>query len=59
MAKKTNKLEDLVREIEDLIAKLAPFRAPKIEGLPNRAEQSISEAKGRIAEHGGPAQAPP
>jgi ElaB/YqjD/DUF883 family membrane-anchored ribosome-binding protein len=59
MAKKTNKLEDLVREIEDLIAKLAPLRAPKIEGLPNRAEQSISEAKGRIAEHGGPAQAPP
>jgi hypothetical protein len=54
-----NKLEDLVQEIEDLIAELAPLQAPKIEGLPHLAEANSSEAKGRIAEHSGPAQAPP
>jgi ElaB/YqjD/DUF883 family membrane-anchored ribosome-binding protein len=53
MAKKTNELEDLVQQIEDLIAELAHLQAPQIEGLPNRPEQSISEAKGRIAEQGG------
>jgi hypothetical protein len=52
MAKKTIELEDLVQQIEDLIAELAHLQDPKIEGLPNRAEQ-ISEAKGRIAEQSG------
>ena len=59
MAKKINKLEDLVQEIEDLIAELAPLQAPKIEGLPHRAESNSSEAKGRIAEQSSQAQAPP
>lgn len=59
MAKKINKLEDLVREIEDLIAELAPLQAAKIEGLPHRTESNGSEPEGRIPEHSGPAQAPP
>jgi hypothetical protein len=54
MAKKTNELEDLVQEIEDLIAELARLEVPQIEGLTNRA----SEAKGRIAEQSGPPPAP-
>jgi ElaB/YqjD/DUF883 family membrane-anchored ribosome-binding protein len=53
MAKKTNELEDLVQQIEDLIAELAHLQAAQIEGLPNRAEQNISEANGRIAEQSG------
>jgi hypothetical protein len=52
MAKKTNELEDLVQQIEDLIAELAHLQDPQIEELPNRAEP-ISEAKGRIAEQSG------
>ena len=58
MAKKTNGLEDLVQEIEDLIAELAHLQEPRIEGLPNQTEQSMGEAKGRIAEQSGPPQAP-
>jgi hypothetical protein len=58
MAKKTNGLEDLVQEIEDLIAELAHLQAPRIEGLPTPTEQSIGEAAGRMAEHGGAPQAP-
>jgi ElaB/YqjD/DUF883 family membrane-anchored ribosome-binding protein len=58
MAKKTNELEELVQQIEDLIAELAHLQDPKIEGLPNRAEPNISETKSRIAEQGAPPQAP-
>ena len=58
MSKKIKKVEDLVQEIEDLIAELAPLQAPKIEGLP-LTEPNIGEAKGRITEQSGPAQAPP
>ena len=58
MAKKTNGLEDLVQEIEDLIAELAHLQEPRIEGLPNRTEHSLGEAKGRIVEQSGPPQAP-
>ena len=59
MSKKIKKIEDLVQEIEDLIAELAPLQAPKIEELPHPVEPNISQAKGRIAEQSGPAQAPP
>jgi len=52
MAKKANELEDLVRQIEDLIAELAHLHDP--EGLPKRMEQNVSEAKSRIAEQSGP-----
>jgi hypothetical protein len=55
MEKKTNELEDLVQQIEDLIAELAHLQDPKIEGLPNRPEPNT---KSRIAEQGGPPQAP-
>jgi ElaB/YqjD/DUF883 family membrane-anchored ribosome-binding protein len=58
MAKKTNGLEDLVQEIEDLIAELAHLQDPRIQGLPSQTEQSIGEAKGRIAEQSAPPQAP-
>jgi ElaB/YqjD/DUF883 family membrane-anchored ribosome-binding protein len=58
MAKKANDLQDLVQEIEDLIAELARLENPQIEGLANRAEQSIGEATGRIAEQSGPPRAP-
>jgi hypothetical protein len=58
MAKKTNGLEDLVQEIEALIAELAHLQSPRIEGLPNQTEQSIGEVKGRIAEQSGPPQSP-
>jgi hypothetical protein len=59
MAKKINMLEDLVREIEDLIADLAPLQAAKIEGLPHRPESKGSEPEGRIPGPSSPAQAPP
>jgi hypothetical protein len=58
MAKKTNELEDLVQQIEDLIAELAHLQGPQIQALSNLAEQNIN-VKGRIAEQSGPAQAPP
>ena len=58
MAKKANDLQDLVQEIEDLIAELARLENPQIDGLASRAEQSIGESKGRIAEQSGPPQAP-
>jgi len=58
MAKRTQGLEDLVQEIEDLIAELAPLQAAQIEGLAHRTEQKINEAPGRTAEQTGPAQAP-
>jgi hypothetical protein len=58
MARKTNELQDLVQEIEALIADLADLQGPPIEGLPNRAaEQNISGSKGGIAEQSGPPQA--
>jgi hypothetical protein len=57
MAKKTNGLEDLVQEIEDLIAELAHLQDPRIEGLPNQTEPSMGEAA-RIAEQSGPPPAP-
>jgi ElaB/YqjD/DUF883 family membrane-anchored ribosome-binding protein len=56
MAKKTNELQDLVQEIEALIADLADLQDQQIEGLPNRAEQNISGAKGGIAEQSRPPQ---
>jgi hypothetical protein len=59
MPKKTNELEDLVQQIEDLIAELAHLQGPQIQALSNGAEQNINEVKGRIAEQSGPAQAPP
>jgi ElaB/YqjD/DUF883 family membrane-anchored ribosome-binding protein len=59
MAKKTNELEDLVQQIEDLIAELAHLQGPQIQALSNLAEQNINGVKGRIAEQSGPAQAPP
>jgi ElaB/YqjD/DUF883 family membrane-anchored ribosome-binding protein len=59
MAKKTNELEDLVQQIEDLIAELAHLQGPQIQALSNGAEQNINEVKGRIAEQSGPVQAPP
>jgi ElaB/YqjD/DUF883 family membrane-anchored ribosome-binding protein len=59
MAKKTNELEDLVQQIEDLIAELAHLQGPQIQALSNLAEQNINEIQGRIAEQSGPAQAPP
>jgi hypothetical protein len=52
MAKKANELEDLVQQIEDLIAELAHLHVP--EGLPQRMEQNVSETKSRIAEQSGP-----
>jgi ABC-type transporter Mla subunit MlaD len=59
MAKKTNELEDLVQQIEDLIAELAHLQDPQIQALSDGAERNINEVKGRIAEQSGPAQAPP
>ena len=56
MAKKANELQDLVQQIEDLIADLAHLQDPQIEELPNRAEQNVGEAKGRVTERSGPAQ---
>jgi hypothetical protein len=57
MAKKTNELQDLVQEIEALIADLADLQGQRIEGLPNRAaEQNIGGSKGGIAEQSGPPQ---
>ena len=54
MAKKTHGLEDLVQEIEALIAELAHLQEPRIEGLPNQTEHSSGEAKGRTAEQSSP-----
>ncbi len=56
MAKRANELQDLVQQIEDLIADLAHLQDPQIEELPNRAEQNVGEAKGRVTERSGPAQ---
>jgi hypothetical protein len=54
MARKTKELEDLVQEIEDLIAELAHLEHP-LSGEPlNRAEQNLSEGKGRITQGSGP-----
>jgi ElaB/YqjD/DUF883 family membrane-anchored ribosome-binding protein len=58
MAKKGNELQDLVQQIEDLIAELAHLQAPQTQGLPNRAEQNVNESKGRVAEQSAPPQAP-
>lgn len=57
MAKKTNELQDLVQQIEDLIADLAHLQDPQIKELPNGAEQKLGEAKGRIVQESGPPQA--
>jgi ElaB/YqjD/DUF883 family membrane-anchored ribosome-binding protein len=57
MAKKTNELQDLVQQIEDLIADLAHLQDPQIKELPNVAEQKLGEAKGRIVQESGPPQA--
>jgi len=48
MAKKTTELQDLVQEIEDLIAELAYLQDPQIKELPSRADQNLGEAQGRI-----------
>jgi hypothetical protein len=47
MAKTTNELQDFVQHIENLI-ELAHPRDPQIKEPPNGAEQTLSEAKGRI-----------
>jgi hypothetical protein len=39
MAKKTNELQDLVQQIEDLIADLAHLQDPQIKVPPNGVEQ--------------------
>ena len=57
MAKKTNELQDLVQQIEDLIADLAHLQDPQSKELPNVAEQNLGEAKGRIVQESGPPQA--
>ena len=57
MAKKTNDLQDLVQQIEDLIADLAHLQDPQIDELPTGAEQKLGEAKGRIVQESGPPQA--
>jgi ElaB/YqjD/DUF883 family membrane-anchored ribosome-binding protein len=57
MAKKTNELQDLVQQIEDLIADLAHLQDPQIKELPNGVEQKLGEAKGRIVQESGPPQA--
>jgi hypothetical protein len=56
MAKKTNELQDLVQQIEDLIADLAHLQDPQSKVPPN-GEQKLGEAKGRIAQESGPPQA--
>jgi len=58
MGKKTNELQDLVQQIEDLIADLAHLQDPQIKEQPSGAEQNLSEAKGRITQgSSGPPQA--
>jgi ElaB/YqjD/DUF883 family membrane-anchored ribosome-binding protein len=57
MAKKTNELQDLVQQIEDLIADLAHLQDSQMKGLTHGAEQKLGEAKGRIVQESGPPQA--
>jgi ElaB/YqjD/DUF883 family membrane-anchored ribosome-binding protein len=57
MARKANELQDLVQEIEDLIADLAHLQDPQNPELPNRADQNLGEAQGRITQGSGPPQA--
>jgi len=57
MARKANELQDLVQQIEDLIADLAHLQDPQIKELPNGAEQKLGEAKARIVQESGPPQA--
>lgn len=57
MAKKTNELQDLVQQIEDLIADLAHLQDSQIKGLTNGAEQKLGETKGRIVQESGQPQA--
>jgi hypothetical protein len=53
MAKKAKELQDLLQEIEDLIAELAHLQDPRAEQhIP--AEQNLSEGKDRIAQGSGP-----
>jgi ElaB/YqjD/DUF883 family membrane-anchored ribosome-binding protein len=54
---KANELQDLVQQIEDLIADLAHLQDPQIKELPNGAEQKLGEAKARIIQESGPPQA--
>jgi hypothetical protein len=54
MAKKTNELQDLVQQIEDLIADLAHLQDPQTKAPPNGVEQKLGEAKGRIVQESGP-----
>ena len=56
MGKKTNELQDLVQQIEDLIADLAHLQDPQDKELSNGAEQNLIEAKGRVAQGSGPPQ---
>jgi hypothetical protein len=56
MAKKTNELQDLVQQIEDLIADLAHLQDPQIKVPPTGVEQKLGEAKGRIVQESGPPQ---
>jgi hypothetical protein len=53
MAKKAKELQDLLQEIEDLIADLAHVEDPQEERL-NPAEQNLSEGTGRITLESGP-----
>jgi hypothetical protein len=53
MAKKAKELQDLVQEIEDLIAELAHLQDPPIEERLTGAEQNLGEGKGRITQESG------
>jgi hypothetical protein len=54
MVKRAKELEDLVQDIEQLIAELAHLQGPPTEEGLNRAEQNLGEGKGRIPQGSGP-----
>jgi hypothetical protein len=60
MTRKASELQDLVQQIEDLIADLAHLQDPQIKEPPDGVEQKLGEAKGRIVQGSGSprAQAP-
>ena len=54
MAKTTKELEDLVQEIERLIAELAHLQRPPPEERLSAADQSLAEGTDRITQGTGP-----
>jgi len=57
MAKTRNELQDIVQQIEDLIAGMAHLEDHQIKESPNAAEQKLGEATGRIIRESEPPQA--